>query len=173
MFMKKLIIKSQLIKKCQNIKLVLSDVDGVLTDGGMYFSENGELIKKFNTRDGMAVELLLKQGIKTILISRENSKIIKQRGKKINAVATYVGIKNKEKHLEEICKKFHLQKKEIAYIGDDVNDIAIMSQIGLSASPHDAMHEVKAIANYICELSGGNGAFREFANLIILAKSMN
>lgn len=168
--MKKSLTKSELIKKCQNIKLILTDVDGVLTDGGMYFSENGELLKKFNTRDGMGVELLLEKNVKTILITRENSKITKQRGKKIHAAVTYVGIKNKEEHFEKICKKFGLKKNEIAYIGDDVNDIAIMNLVGLSASPHDAMPEIKSVVDYACNLSGGHGAFREFANLIISAK---
>ncbi len=166
----KSLTKQELLKKCQIIKLVLTDVDGVLTDGGMYFSENGESLKKFNTRDGMGVELLLKKNVKTVLISRENSNITKQRGKKIRAAATYVNIKNKEKQFEKICKKFGLNKNEIAYIGDDVNDIEIMKLVGLSASPFDSMDEVKSIAHYVCSLSGGHGAFREFANLIISTK---
>jgi len=80
--LKKSSLESELLQKCKAIRLVLSDVDGVLTDGGMYYSANGELLKKFNTRDGMAVELLQKNNIKTVLITRENSKIAKQRGKK-------------------------------------------------------------------------------------------
>ena len=92
----------ELFKKCKEIRLILSDVDGVLTDGGMYYSENGELLKKFNTRDGMAVELLLQKNIKTVLITKENSKITKQRGKKIKAAATYVGVQTKENELKKM-----------------------------------------------------------------------
>ena len=168
--MNKSLTKLELLKKCKKIKVILTDVDGVLTDGGMYYTAKGDVMKKFNTRDGMGVELLLEKNIKTVLITRENSKISKLRGKKIKAVATYVGIKNKEDYFKKICKKFGLKKNEIGYIGDDVNDIAIMKLAGLSDSPSDAMTEIKLIADYVCFLSGGHGAFREFANLIISAK---
>ena len=160
----------ELFKKCKEIRLILSDVDGVLTDGGMYYSENGELLKKFNTRDGMAVELLLQNNIKTVLITKENSKITKQRGKKINAAATYVGVQTKENELKKICTKFMVKKNEIAYIGDDVNDIVIMKLVGLSATPFDGSDEVKKIANYVCKLQGGDGVLRELANFILSAK---
>ena len=168
--MKKSSLELELLQKCKAIRLVLSDVDGVLTDGGMYYSANGELLKKFNTRDGMAVELLQKNNIKTVLITRENSKIAKQRGKKMKAVAVYTGVQTKEDKLEKICTKFMVQQNEIAYIGDDINDIAIMKLVGLSATPLDGSDEVKKIANYICKLRGGDGVLRELANFILSSK---
>ena len=110
-------------KKCKKINLVISDVDGVLTDGGMYYSDKGEIMKKFNTRDGMGVELLLNNGIKTILITRENSIIVKKRARKIRVEEIYTGIKKKKKLLPKICKKYKVSLEEIAYIGDDINDL--------------------------------------------------
>jgi YrbI family 3-deoxy-D-manno-octulosonate 8-phosphate phosphatase len=163
-------LSKKIKEKCKKIKLVLSDVDGVITDGGMYYTESGEEFKKFNTRDGMGVELLQKNKINTIFITKENSKISRARAKKLNS-KIYFGIENKEEKLKEICKMLNIKPLNIAYIGDDVNDVPIMKLIGISASPNDGVYEVKKIVNYICENKGGKGAFREFADLIIRNKS--
>lgn len=160
-------ISKNLITKCKRIKLVLTDVDGVLTDGGMYYSEKGEIMKKFNTKDGMGVELLRRNGIKTILITKENSKIVIKRGKKINAVDVLVNVKNKEFELERICKKFSIKKENIAFIGDDINDLEIMKNVGVSTCPSDAVTEILKISDYICEKRGGEGVLREFTNLVL------
>jgi len=155
--------------KCKKIKLVLSDVDGVLTDGGMYYSDQGEVMKKFNTRDGMAVALLEKN-IPTILISKENSKIVKARAKKIHAAEALIGIDNKEILLPKLCKKYKVKNFEIAYIGDDLNDYGIMKKVGFSVTPNDGIEKIKKIADYICKKNGGEGAFREMADLILQYK---
>jgi len=161
--------KSTIRKKCRNIELLLTDVDGVLTDGAMYYSNKGEIMKKFNTKDGMGVELLNKIGIKTIFITRENSQIVKQRAKKLN-VDSYINIKNKMLIVTKIAKKFDINLNKIAYIGDDVNDYTVMKQIGFTATPNNAIQEIKDISDYICEKNGGDGAFREIADLIIEIK---
>ena len=158
-------------QKCKQVKLVLSDVDGVLTDGGMFYSEKGEVLKKFNTRDGMGVTLLKNAGVKTIFITKENSTIALKRGKKVNAIETLLGIKNKENELKKILKKYKLERKNIAYIGDDVNDLEIMKLVGLSATPSDGATQVKKIVDYVCTKNGGLGAFREFADLIVKTKN--
>ena len=163
-------INKKLNQKCKKIKLVVTDVDGVLTDGGMYYSEKGEIMKKFNAKDGMGVELLLQNNIKTILLTRENSTIVKKRGLKIKAASTIIGIQNKELYLKKICKKFRVSLKEIAYIGDDVNDIEISKLVGLSASPLDGVVRLKKNVDYVCRNKGGNGVFREFADLIIKSR---
>jgi len=168
---KKSITQSQLKSLCKKIKLVISDVDGVLTDGGMYYSNRGEIMKKFHTHDGMGVELLLKNNIYTILMTKEKSQIVKKRASKIKIKETLLGITEKEKLLVNLCSKYDLKPENVAYIGDDVNDLKIMKLVGLSASPNDGILEIKKIANYICEKNGGNGAFREFADLIIHNKS--
>ena len=159
--------QKQLEQKCKKIKMVLTDVDGVLTDGGMYYSKEGEIMKKFNTRDGMGVELLAKQKIGCIIITRENSIIVKKRGKKIKVLKTYVGILQKESLLSEICKKYSLKSGNIAYVGDDVNDFEIMRKVGLSCTPNDGMQKIKDISDYVCSKKGGFGAFRELADLIL------
>jgi len=157
-------------KKIEKIKLVITDVDGVLTDGGMYYSKNGEELKKFHTRDGMGVELLSQVGIGTIFMTKEKSLIAKKRAKKVRALDCFVGIKNKENMLEHICKKFDLHKNEIAYIGDDINDAEIIRQVGFSASPNDAMEEIRKSVDYISQLNGGNGVLRDIAEFILKYK---
>ena len=159
-------MSNKIKEKFKKIKLVLSDVDGVLTDGGMYYTANGEEFKKFNTKDGMGVEILKNNEIQTIFLTKENSKISKSRSKKLKT-KIFLGIKNKENSLNEISKQLKINFDEIAYIGDDVNDLLIMNLVGLSASPNDGTLKVKKIADYICKNKGGEGAFREFADLII------
>ena len=160
----------KLLKKFQDIKIVLTDVDGVLTDGGMYYSEKGEVLKKFNAKDGMGVEILLRSKVKTVLLTRENSNIVKKRGSKIKAAATYIGTFNKESQLQKICKKFQVLPAEIAYIGDDLNDLEIMKLVGFSAMPSDGIKDLRKIVDYVCKNNGGHGAFREIVDLIVLSQ---
>ena len=160
----------KLLKKFQDIKIVLTDVDGVLTDGGMYYSEKGEVLKKFNAKDGMGVEILLRSKVKTVLLTRENSNIVKKRGSKIKAAATYIGTFNKESQLQKICKKFQVLPAEIAYIGDDLNDLEIMKLVGFAATPLDGVKDLRKIVDYVCKNNGGHGAFREIADLIVLSR---
>jgi len=161
--------KITLKNKCKKIKLVLSDVDGVLTDGGMYYSKQGEIMKKFNTRDGMAIALLQKN-IPTILISKENSQTVMARAKKIRVSEVLLNIENKELLLPKLCKKYNVEYSEIAYIGDDVNDYEIMKNVGLSVTPNDGIEKIKKISDYICKKNGGEGAFREMVDLILRYK---
>ena len=160
-------MNSETDAKLKKIKLVITDVDGVLTDGGMYYNEKGEYMKKFNTRDSMGMELLLQNEIKTIFMTRENSQIVKERAKKIQIVDLYLDVQEKEKTIPEILKKYDVTEDEIAYIGDDVNDLEIMKIVGFSASPNDGTNIVKKTADYTCEKDGGKGVFREVAELII------
>lgn len=153
--------------KCKKIKLVLTDVDGVLTDGGMYYTNEGDMMKKFHTRDGMGVTLLRKQGIHTIIITKEKTKIVKQWAAKMKIEKLYDGILNKESLVEIICKKYNVTPNELAYIGDDINDIELLKKVGLSAVPNDAIKEAKQVSYYICKKNSGFGAFRELADLIL------
>ena len=164
--------KSEFIKKCKKIKLILTDVDGVLTDGCMYYSSSGEELKKFHNRDGMAVELLLQKNIKTIIITREKSKIVISRAKKINVFKVYSGIKQKDKILNQICTKFKVTPNEIVFIGDDINDEKIMKLIGLSFAPSDATQTTKNIADIITNARGGQGVLREVTDEILLSQSI-
>ena len=163
-------MKSSQISKCKKIKLVVTDVDGVLTDGGRFYSIKGEIIKKFHTRDGMGINILLRNGIKTVILTKENSKIVMKWAAEMNVSKSYYKVVKKEEELENICKKFHLKPNEIAYIGDDVNDLNLMKKVGFSATPKDGIEQAKKVADYICELNGGEGAFRELADLILSIK---
>ncbi len=164
--------KSEFIKKCKKIKLILTDVDGVLTDGCMYYSSSGEELKKFHTRDGMAVELLLQKNIKTIIITKEKSKIVTSRAKKIKVFKVYSGVKQKDKILNQICTKFKVTPDETAFIGDDVNDEKIMKLVGLSFAPSDATQTIKNIADIITNTEGGQGVLREVTDKILLSQSI-
>ena len=162
--------KKILREKCIQIKLVITDVDGVLTDGGMYYSKNGEMLKKFNTRDGMGVQLLHNNKIPVIIITGEKSKIVLSRAKKLLIKEVFIGIKKKELLLPKICKKFKIKESNIAYIGDDLNDLNILEQVGFSASPKDGMAIIKKKSNYVCKAKGGEGVLREIADMIISFK---
>jgi len=155
------------------IKIVITDVDGVLTDGSMYYTKNGDYMRRFNTKDGMGVELLKNKNIKTIFLSREKSPIVKKRAEKLKVAKSYLGIKDKVLILPQICKEFDVKPSEIAYIGDDVNDLEIMKKIGFSACPKDSVIQIRKIVNYICSSNGGHGAFRELADNIISSKKNN
>jgi len=153
-----------------NIKLFLSDVDGTLTDGGMYYGENGEELKKFNTHDGKGFELLRKAGIKTGIITSENSKIVESRAKKLKIDYVYLGVEHEDKLkiAKEICEKEGISLDEVAYIGDDINCKELLEAVGLSACPANAVEEIKRIPNIIrLSKRGGEGAVREFVEVIL------
>jgi len=150
----------------KNIKLLITDVDGVMTDCGMYYSENGDELKKFNTRDGMAIQLLKEHGIKTAIITKENTKIVEQRAKKLKIDNVFQGIDDKIAVLESLKNKYGFDYSEIAYIGDDVNDIPVLERVGFSYCPNDAVDDVKKICTAIAKEKGGNGVIREFYELM-------
>ena len=155
--------------KCKKIKIILTDVDGVLTDGGRYYSDKGEILKKFHVRDGMGVNLLLRNGIKTIIVTKENSKIIKKWAREMNITKIISGSLKKENELSKICKKFNVSENEVAYIGDDINDLGLLEKVGFSAVPNDASNMIKKHVDYVCSKDGGRGAFREISDLIIFS----
>ena len=153
-----------------NIKLFLSDVDGTLTDAGMYYGENGEEFKKFNTHDGKGFELLRKAGIKTGIITSENTKIVENRAKKLKVDFLYQGLEHKGKLdiAKEICKELNISLDEVAYIGDDINCKELLSSVGISACPSNTLEEIKNFPNIIkLSKAGGEGAVREFCELIM------
>lgn len=149
------------------IKLVITDVDGVLTDAGMYYDNEANELKKFNTRDGKGFELLRKAGIKVGIITAEDTEIVARRGKKLQVDYLYQGVKDKVAVLNEILQELSIPAQEVAYIGDDLNDLGVLSKVGLSACPSNAEKEVFEVATYHCQAPGGGGCFRELANLIL------
>ena len=156
-----------------NIRLVLTDVDGVLTDGGMYYTETGDEMKKFNTRDGMAFELLRQAGIKTGMITSESTKIVESRSKKLKTDYLVQGRREggKLSAVQDICLQEGIALDSVAYIGDDINCFELLSAVGLPACPIDALRPIKEIANiHILSKKGGEGVFREFVEYILQSR---
>lgn len=161
-------MKKNTLKKARKIKLVLTDCDGVLTDTGTYYSAQGEEMKRFSIRDGMGTERLRKFcNVETGIVTGENSGIVSRRAEKLNITEVHLGVKDKARLVQEIAERLNLQLEEIAFIGDDTNDIEVMKIVGLTACPSDATNFVKELADIIVESKGGNGAFRDFAEFII------
>lgn len=157
-------------EKFKSIKLLITDVDGVLTDGGIYTNEDGVYMKKFNVKDGTAVKILKDINIKTMILSSEadptNSKILQRRAKKIGVKLCHYAIDDKLDFLKKLLPSLNLQSENIAYIGDDINDLEAMSIAGLKACPNDAVDEIKDIVDIVLNKKGGDGCFRELVDKI-------
>ena len=152
------------------IKVFLSDVDGVMTDAGMYYTESGDEYKKFNTHDGMGFNLIQKAGIKIGIVTTENTKMVERRATKLKMDYLYQGkgFGGKLDAALDICKKEGISLQQVAYIGDDVNCIELLKAVGLAACPANAISKVKAIDGIIhLQKSGGDGAVREFIDMIL------
>lgn len=161
----------RLVKKLNKIKMLVMDVDGTLTDGSVYYSQNGEEFKRFSIRDGMGIQLLLKGDIGIAIITSENTPIVTARARKLNIDNIILGSRNKKKDLEDLADNKNLKLDEIAFIGDDINDIHAMEISGLSACPSNAVESVKQTADYICSADGGFGAVRELAEKILISQN--
>jgi len=161
-----------LTAKASRIRLLVTDCDGVLTDACVYYSDSGEELKRFSMRDGMGVERLMSLcGIPTAIITGEDSHIVRRRAEKLKITELHTGIRDKAACLQDLSKRHGLSFDEIAYIGDDYNDLDALCLAGLPACPADALPAVKAAAFYVTHANGGQGAFRELAELIIESKS--
>ena len=159
-----------ILSRARRVKLVLTDCDGVLTDAGVYYSERGEELKRFNIRDGMGVERLRNlAGIDTGIVTGEMSPSVVRRAEKLGIVECHLGVKDKAGKIREILERRKITGDELAYIGDDVNDLSAFAMVGLTACPHDADLSVRAVAHVILERPGGHGAFRELAEMILQA----
>ncbi len=157
--------------KARLIRLVLADCDGVLTDGGVYYSERGEEFKRFHMRDGMGVERLKTLAeVETGIISGESSPSIRRRAEKLGITECHLGVKDKPATVKSIAARLRIPLSAIAYIGDDVTDSEVFPLVGLSACPNDALEAVRERADLVCQLKGGQGAFREFAEVIVAAR---
>mgnify|MGYP005632973667 FL=1 len=157
-------------KPSKIIKLFATDVDGVLTDAGMYYDNNGNELKRFNTHDGMAFKILKEKGIITAMITSEKTNIVKRRANKLQVDYLFQGVKGREKLevLEKICIEKNMSLSEVAYIGDDINDYNVLSSVGFPACPNNAITKIKNIEGIThLSKSGGDGAVREFVELLL------
>jgi 3-deoxy-D-manno-octulosonate 8-phosphate phosphatase (KDO 8-P phosphatase) len=156
--------------RADRIQLVLTDCDGVLTDAGVYYTAAGEAAKRFSIRDGMGVELLRNAGIETGIVSGEASPSLMRRAEKLGITRLSLGVRDKARCLDSILLESGLSCEEVAYIGDDVNDLDVLEMLrdhGLTAAPADAVLAVRAAVDHVCTSPGGHGAFREFAEWIL------
>jgi 3-deoxy-D-manno-octulosonate 8-phosphate phosphatase (KDO 8-P phosphatase) len=161
---------SELRARAARLRLVLTDSDGVLTDGGVYYGDGGEALRRFSVRDGMGVERLREAGVATAIVTREQSGVVERRSAKLRLPHLFLGVQDKAARLPAIVAETGCGLGEMAYIGDDVNDLGIMAAIGergLTAAPADAMPEVLAACHHRCAARGGHGAFRDFAEWLL------
>ena len=157
-------------RRARQIQLVVSDVDGVLTDAGVYYSARGEELKRFSMRDGMGVERLREARIETSFLTREDSPIVVQRAHKLRVTHLHLAVQDKREFMARWLAKLGIATAHVAYIGDDINDLEAMrfvAEQGLTGAPSDAVPEVLREAHFCATQAGGHGAFRQFADLII------
>ena len=160
----------ELARRARQVTLVVTDVDGVLTDAGVYYSARGEELKRFSMRDGMGVERLREARIETAFLTREDSPIVVQRAHKLRVAHTHLAVQDKREFLGRWLSKLGVSPAHVAYIGDDINDLDAMrfvAEQGLTGAPCDAAPEVLHEVHVRTALGGGHGAFREFADFII------
>lgn len=148
-------------KEIPEIKMFLTDCDGCLTDGGMYYSEHGDEQKKFNTRDGMGFALLRNKGIVTGIVTSENVDLNRRRAQKLKLDVLEAGCKDKVAAVKTLCEKYNVSLENVAYIGDDINDLDVIKMVGYGCCPADAMPQVRDAARYVTKAKGGEGVIRE------------
>ncbi|MGA7952694.1 MAG: HAD-IIIA family hydrolase [Gloeobacterales cyanobacterium] len=161
---------SDFLAKLSQVKLLALDVDGVLTDGGLYYTENGEELKRFNVKDGMGIKLVIAAGIEVAIITNSVSVSVLHRAKKLGIKNVFLGVEDKLLALRTLCEKLQIDMSQVAYVGDDVNDLAILKVIGCPITVADAMPNNQSCAIYVTAKNGGCGAVREVCELLINVK---
>jgi 3-deoxy-D-manno-octulosonate 8-phosphate phosphatase (KDO 8-P phosphatase) len=164
------LLERELEMRAARVRVVATDVDGVLTDGGVYYSAEGEALKRFSVRDGMGVERLRADGVEIAFVTRESSRLVERRAEKLQVRYCYLGVADKKSALPRLLEDAGIDLDQLAYIGDDVNDAEIMSAVantGLTGAPLDAVRTVLHGVHYRCARPGGYGAFRDFAEWIL------
>ena len=154
-------------------KLILTDIDGVWTDCGMYYDENGNELKKFNTYDSAGVLFCKILNIPIGIITGENVKSVKRRAEKLNVDYLFLGAKDKMSIIEKLANELKIDLSEIAYLGDDINDYTVLKNVGLSAAPSSAPHYMIELVDWKLEKKGGEGVFREFVEKILLRNNID
>lgn len=162
--------RAPLLRALRQVRLFATDVDGVLTDAGMYYAESGDEWKKFNTHDGMGIKLLQRAGLITALITMEETKLVARRAEKLAIPEVHQGARDKLAVLREMVARHGMTLQEVAYIGDDINDLEALRAVGFSAAPADGLPSVRKVVDYVCRKKGGEGAVREVADLILEAQ---
>lgn len=157
----------EIIERAKKIKLLLLDVDGVLTDGRIIRTSRGDEIKNFDVNDGLGIILLKRTHVKCVILTAKASKVVMIRAKELKIDKVYQDFHYKGEALEKILKKFQVAHEEVCFIGDDVIDIPVLKKVGLAVAPPNAMDEVKEVVHLMTEKRGGHGAVREVCDLIL------
>ncbi|MEN6412069.1 MAG: HAD hydrolase family protein [Veillonellales bacterium] len=157
--------------RAKRIRLLIFDVDGVLTNGQIVIGRDGEILKKFYAQDGLGITAAHRAGLKTAIITGRQSDIVSIRGAELKITDVYQGAMNKVTALEQLLAKHKLTLEQVGYVGDDLNDLAIMLQVGLACAVADAVPEVKAKAHFVAVHAGGKGAVREIIEMILKAQN--
>lgn len=161
--------REELEARAAKVKLLVLDVDGVLTDGGLYYGPQGEALKRFDVKDGLGIVLARLAGLPTAVLTARASEMVEVRGKELGLVAIKQGRRDKSAGLEELLSELGVPAEACAYMGDDVNDLGPMSRVLLPACPADAAPEVRARALFVAQQPGGHGAVRELVELCLKA----
>lgn len=170
----RMLSRKALEERAHNVRLVVTDNDGVLTDTGVYYSDEGECLKRYSIRDGMGVELLRKAGIETCIVTGEASPSLLRRAEKLRIGKVYTSARDKRATLDDILTSTGFSPRNIAFIGDDINDIPLLEAVlsdGLTGCPADGVALVKHAVHFQTLARGGNGAFREFADWILYLRA--
>lgn len=157
--------------RLRRVKMLVLDVDGVLTDAGMYYSESGDEWKKFNTRDGHGIVLLHAAGIATALVTRERTAIVTRRAAKLGITEVHQGVLDKVPVVQGLLEKHGLTPDEVCYVGDDLGDHDVMRHVGLAVAVRDALPAIKRVAHLTTRARGGEGAVREVCDMILAARA--
>ncbi len=154
-------------------KLVITDIDGVWTDGGMYYDQTGNEWKKFNTSDSAGVLFCKKLNIPVCIITGEETEIVKRRAEKLKIDYLFQGVGDKLTVAKKLCHELNINLSDVAFIGDDINDVALLMEVGISASPNNASDYIKEMVSFTTVKNGGDGAFREFVETILNKQDKN
>ena len=165
-------VKESASEAAKKIKMLIFDVDGVMTDGSITYDEDGKEYKTFNAKDGHGIVRMNKAGFITAVITARNNGTVKHRAENLNITELYQGYKHKLPALEELMRKYNLSLENVSYMGDDLPDICILAGVGLAACPNDAVREVQDICNFKSKYNGGKGAVRELCDFILEAQGI-
>jgi len=161
-----------ILQKAKKVKAIFFDVDGVLTDGGIIYDNAGMEFKRFNVKDGQIIKYLRKAGVYTAVITGRDSLVVRNRCEELKIDKHYHGIKNKIEAYEKLRSKWALEDEEIAYIGDDINDLPVLNLCGLSCTPADGHFKVRERVDLVLNLKGGEGTLRELADLVLESQGL-
>ena len=165
------LLEGALAARLGSVRLLVLDVDGILTDGGLYYTESGEIIKKFNVKDGLGIKRLIASGVDVAIISANSSEATLHRAQRLNVQHVFINVKDKLRTLKELCLKLDVDLAQVASMGDDLSDLPVMNAVGVPMTVADAMPEAIARAVHVTKRGGGQAAVREVCDRIIAAQA--